>query len=1599
MKLIIIRQFIENQAKAMMGAGLTLLLLTSASAGGIFPAPLMASSSETLRVGVYANRPKIFLDDTGQPRGFWIDLIEAIAAKEGWTLDYVPCKWEDCLRGVEQGQIDILPDVAYSEERASRFDFNQEVVLASWSAIYTRSKQPIFSILDLENQRVGVLRSSIQYTDLVQETYEFGVEPLFIEGDEFSDLFEMLDRGEVDILLLNRFIGKEAERKRNLVSSNVLVRPSRLHFIAPRGQVHEVLNRIDRQLKYFKATPNSAYYKAEEHWLKSSSRSFWIEFRTGIITLMLVLPPAAMLLLGLKNRTLRQEINRRKQAEIRSSETERQLMHSELRFRGIFEQVAVGIVHGSLDGDLSDCNPCFCEMLGYCKEDLIGLHVNDITHPDDIEDSEMCRLRSGEVAAFSLEKRYLHKDGSIVWSNTTLSLLYDKQGQPLSTLAVTVNITPRKQAEAALQQIEQRFQNMAQNIPGALFQYVQHADGSNSITYMNQGCLDLWEVPADAVSENASALWAMVHPDDHDRVLASVQRSAQTLQPWNDQWRIIMPFEQRIKWLEVAGRPERMANGDVIWDALMIDVSDRKRAEAALEQNFRREKTLHRVLQTIRQSLDLQTIFETATTETARLLPGLDCTVVRYLPERRVWRHEAEYRCTPDSPNLLGFEIPDDDYLFAERLKRLEIVRVDNAEDFNDPMNQPIAAELSGAWLLIPLAIEDRIWGSFSLTVAQYHFGWSEEIIELATAVADQLEIAIQQAELYRQVEADRTKLLENQTVLDQAQEIAEMGNWSLDLASGQMEWSNNMFRVFGFDASQPAPTLATILAGWIHPDDREAIERELAKVIASKVDPDSRHDLKQEQLFEIDLRFFHIDGLLGYMEVRAEPRHDDTGAVVTLVGTSIDITARKQTELALQASETRYRQVIEAQTDFILRSRSDTTITFANPALCKALGTSLEMIVGAQWLDFAHPDDLQGSAFHRLHEITPENPRFTIENRERRADGSEGWTQWLNEGIFDEMGQLVEIQSVGRDITELKQIEQVLRDREERLRLVTQNMSDLVSLHQPDGHYLYATPSSVSLLGYAPEELIGRDAFEFLHPDDRTRVRRDFYQRLLDGQSPVRIVHRICHRDGYYLWLETVGKTVVNPETDQLIHLQATSRDVSDRVAIKDQLKYDALHDALTGLPNRNLLVKRLETAIERVQQHPNLPFALLFLDLDRFKIVNDSLGHLVGDQLLIVVADILRSFVRKGDIAARLGGDEFVILLEEIRDVSDAIHVAERVVHSLQAPLRIGDRDVVTGTSIGIVLGTPDRQSTEAVLRDADLAMYRAKRSGRGRYALFDPEMHQQAMERLDIEEDLRHALERQEFVLYYQPIMDLRTREIRGFEALIRWQHPQRGFVSPLEFISVAEETGHIVEIGTWVLNQAVRQLADWQAQFPQRSLHMSVNLSVQQLQLDLLDYLDDCLAKHTIAHESLTLELTESMLVRDVETTCRLLEAIHTRGVHLSIDDFGTGYSSLSYLHQLPVDALKIDRAFVSNSAADTRNQVVAESIIALSNLLNLGAIAEGISTEAELVWLQNLGCEFGQGFFFSKPIPAEQATELLSRELHYDSPETGFLQSI
>ncbi|MGB3494011.1 MAG: EAL domain-containing protein [Elainellaceae cyanobacterium] len=977
--------------------------LTALFSLGIYPA-LAQGSTDLVRVGVYENHPKIFTDDEGEAAGFWVDLLEHIANEEGWSLEYISCEWEQCLQAVEQGQLDLMVDAAYSEERDRRFDFNQEVVLSSWSEIYARSDVSLDSILDLDQKKVAVLKDSIQYDVLAEQAQLFNIKPQFVEVADFQAMFQMLDQGEVDAGVVNRFFGQQVEAQYQVVATNILVYPSRLHFIASDGENAERLAAIDRQLRPLISEADSAYYQALERWLEPKPLFGWKQLRHVLVDLVIYLSIAALVVVVVWNRLLRQEVKR------------------------------------------------------------------------------------------------------------------------------------RKRAEAALSESEQRFSNIAANVPGAIFKYVIHPDGSDQVIYMSRGCYELWEVEAETVIQNAKVLWDMVVPDDRAAMYESVMVSAQTMQPWSWQWRIVTPSGQR-KWLEAAGRPERSDNGDVTWDTLILDVSDRKHAEAALSES-------------------------------------------------------------------------------------------------------------------------------------------------------------------------------------------------------------------------------------------------------------------------------------------------------------------------------------------------------------------------------------------------------------------------------------------------------------EERLRLVTENMSDLVCLHDSEGRYVYVTPSSRVLLGYDPAELIGHHPEEWVHPDDGDRFRQEFQRVSLESKS-VPHTYRIRKKAGDFIWLETLTQPIMD-EARQVIHWQTASRDVSDRVRVEHRLKHDALYDGLTGLPNRSLLIERLNLAIKRAKRQPRCQFAVMFLDLDNFKLVNDSLGHSVGDELLRVVANLLPDFIRETDVAARLGGDEFVILLEDLDSIDGAIQVSERILDRLRSPLMVSDREVVISSSIGIVGNAAHHQQAEDLLRDADLAMYRAKHHGRAGYALFDPAMHLQVVRRLHLEQDLRKALDRNEFVLHYQPIVSLETQHIQGFEALIRWNHPKQGLVPPSEFVAIAEETGLIVPIGRWVLNTACHQLVSWQRQFPDAALKISVNLSVQQLHGFLLNHLDNALSQSGLRSDTLILEITESMLIENIEATLELLEQIKRRGVRLSIDDFGTGYSSLSYLHRLPVDALKIDRAFVSPARPDARNQVIAESIVALSNLLELNAIAEGIEQFQQLQWLKTLGCELGQGNFFSAPVPASQATQLLAQ---------------
>ncbi|MDY7094262.1 MAG: EAL domain-containing protein [Acidobacteriota bacterium] len=576
-------------------------------------------------------------------------------------------------------------------------------------------------------------------------------------------------------------------------------------------------------------------------------------------------------------------------------------------------------------------------------------------------------------------------------------------------------------------------------------------------------------------------------------------------------------------------------------------------------------------------------------------------------------------------------------------------------------------------------------------------------------------------------------------------------------------------------------------------------------------------------------------------------------------------------------------------------------------------------------------------------------------------------------------------------DITQRKRSENALRESEERYALAARGANDGLWDWDLRIGEIFFSARWKHMMGYSEQEIGSspEDWFRLVHPEDLSLLKAHI-EAHMEGRTPhFEHEHRIRHRNGDYRWMLSRG-LAVRGRNGQAYRMAGSQTDVTERKRAEQQLVHDALHDALTGLPNRALFLDRLNHALNRSRRRDSYHFAVLFLDLDRFKVVNDSLGHMLGDELLTAIARRLEACLRMGDTVARLGGDEFAILLDDLDRTEDAVEVSLRILEDLQAPFHLDGHELFATASIGIALSVTGYERAEEVLRDADTAMYRAKSQAEKRPVVFDPTMHANAMTVLRLETDLRRAVEREEFELFYQPIVSLKSGVLWGFEALVRWRHPERGLVYPSEFLPLAEETGLILSIGYWVLREAARQTRDWQQRFPRRrELGVSVNVAGQQLAHGaFVAQVDEVLRETSIPPESLRLEITEGVLMDSPEATALVLEQLRERQIKLHIDDFGTGYSSLSHLHRFPVDTLKIDRSFIGALDARGENSEIVRTIIALAHSLNMDVLAEGVETRQQLIVLKGLGCEFGQGFFFARPLEKSAAEEWVARPVHF-----------
>ncbi len=569
-------------------------------------------------------------------------------------------------------------------------------------------------------------------------------------------------------------------------------------------------------------------------------------------------------------------------------------------------------------------------------------------------------------------------------------------------------------------------------------------------------------------------------------------------------------------------------------------------------------------------------------------------------------------------------------------------------------------------------------------------------------------------------------------------------------------------------------------------------------------------------------------------------------------------------------------------------------------------------------------------------------------------------------------------------EIAERKQTTEALRESEKRYSLAVQAANDGIWDWNLTVDTFYFSPRWKSMLGYTEAEIGNQltDWHQKVHPEDLPQLMAQLTAHIEGHSAQFEIQHRILHRDGNYRWMLTRG-VAARDASGKAIHMAGSQSDITEKRKTEEQLKHDAFHDSLTNLPNRPLLLNRMEQILQQSKRRNDYLSAVLFLDLDRFKIVNDSLGHLIGDQLLIAVSQRLEGFVRPGDTVARLGGDEFAILLDDIHSLDEATQIARRIQVELPAPFDIKGHEVFTTASIGIALSSREYQNPEQFLRDADLAMYQAKGNGKARFEVFDEAMHADTIRHLQLETDLRRAIVNQEFRLLYQPIFSLQAEQISGFEALIRWHHPAQGIIFPDKFIPLAEETGLITQIGQWVICEACTTAARWNKQLPNSPLTLSLNLSGKEFTPQLPEFLKGVLQGIDIDTETIRLEITESTIMEDPESAAIILTRLKDLGVALEVDDFGTGYSSLSYLQNFPIDALKIDKSFVSGLHLKNENLEIVRTIINMAHNLNMYVIAEGVESVEELEVLVDLNTEYIQGYLISEPVAADRIPSLVA----------------
>lgn len=1204
------------------------------------------------------------------------------------------------------------------------------------------------------------------------------------------------------------------------------------------------------------------------------------------------------------------------------------LRESEERFRSLVQNASDLIAILDVDANARYLSPAFEKVQGYKPEERLGKNAFEDAHPDDSEEALalFTELVKDPESNPTIEFRLRHRDGSWrhIEANGT-NLLADP-----AVGGIVINardVTERKRAVEELRTAEERFRSAFENASTG----VALLDLDNRYRRVNRALCRLLGYSEEELLSKKS--FELTHSDD----LAVSRRRTEALLAGEAE---VMSLEKRYV----------CKDGHIVWtisDVSLVldsesdpdhfiaqyqDITERKRAEEALRESEERYRTL------VQYGSDIISVLE------------LDGTI----------RYES-----PAAKRILGYK-PEDmvgtnsfDYLHPDDFGRVLETLLDGIET-----NRPTATEelrfrhANGSWvhlevigvnLLNDPTLQGIIVNSHDITERKY----AEEALQRSEAG------------------------------LAQAQRIAHLGNWAWNVKTGEVFWSNETFRIYGYEPQEFVPNFDRLI-DMIHPEDR-ALFREKTDAALYRGRP-----------YDFEHRLVRPDGEVRVVHCQAEVIFDEKNEPWRMVGPVHDITERKQSESALRESEARFRTVVQSLGEGLLITDARDVVLYMNSRMTELTGFTEEDMIGQPAYELLSPPE-QWPLVLRRNEDRMGNVAERYEVQLNRKNGGAFWAEATATPYRDASGEIVGTLGAIVDITERRRTAEALAESEERFRQLFEQSVDAMFVHDERGRLVDCNSQACHLLGYTREELLDLYVWDLscnmLTEEERAAQQRDsgtLWQRALAGEPGTFAAgHEEMNRrkDGTTFPVEVRVGSVDYGGRKMIL---ASVRDITERKTFEEQLTYQALHDSLTDLPNRVLFLDRLEQSLAQAERHQQYMVAVLFMDLDNFKNVNDSLGHEVGDELLTAVAERLRLCMRPGDTAARLGGDEFAVLLEDIRSFRDAAWISERIIEELKAPFDLRGQELHLTISIGISLSGSGQDRADSLLRDADLAMYRAKAEGKGNYQVFDPVMYREVLERLNLESELRRALECGEFVLHYQPTVSLETGKMIGIEALVRWESPKRGLVSPQDFVPVAEETGLIVPLGHWALEEACRQTKEWRQSYSEDLLGMvSVNVSASQLHpLNLVEETAKILKQTGLNPRNLTLEITEDVLMSEAPSNIAVLNELRSLGIKLAIDDFGTGYSSLAYLKRFPVSYLKIDRAFVEELGVDPEDAALVSSMIGLAHTLDMKVIAEGIETSEQLKILRELGCDMAQGHYFSEPLPHNALSAFLATDPHW-----------